>query len=456
MRWVPHPYQIEAMKFMVSHGSAGLFLDPGLGKTSIVYGAFKILRKAGLVRNMLVVAPLRPAHSVWPGEAAKWDDFQDLKVVVLHGKNKEELLCSDADVFVINYEGLDWLFKSMLRAPGWWDMLVIDESTRLKHPGTMRFKLLKHYLPKFKRRYILTGTPAPNGYMDLFGQIYVLDLGAALGKYITHFKNNYFAQPYPGSFNWFPRPGAGEAIQKLVAPLVLRMSGRDYLHLPPLINNTVEIELPKEAMLKYLQMEVALLMELENSEVILAANSGVASTKCRQIANGGIYHDGGERWTNIHEAKVDAVEDLIEELSGKPALVAYEYKHDLERLRKRFGPDTPYIGGGVSAAKFKEIEVSWNAGRIPILLAQPQSVAHGLNLQGTGAAVIWHSLTWDREAYDQLVARVWRQGQQERVVVHHIVAKGTVDEVIVAALGRKDRTQQGLLEALKAHLRRAA
>lgn len=449
--YAPHAYQKEAIKFMVSRACAGLFLDPGLGKTSITYAAFKVLRKMGIVQKMLVVSPLRPAHSVWPGEQQKWADFADIRVKVLHGPDKQAALeARDVDVHVINPEGLGWLFRRGQPFP--WDMLVIDESTRFKHANTLRFKTIKPVLDRFKRRYILTGSPAPNGLLDLFGQIYVLDLGHSLGAFISHYRAAYFDATGYGGYTWLPRSGSQERIYAKLRPLVLRMSGSDYLPLAPYIPNEVMIELPDKAMRAYKQMEATLLADIE-SGVVVAANAAAATNKCRQIANGGIYHEGGEKWTHLHEAKIDAVEEIIEELQGKPALVAYEYKHDLNRLESRF-PGAPSIGGGVSGKRFREIEAAWNRGDLPVLFAQPQSVAHGLNLQGTGAAVIFHSLTWDLENYEQLIRRVWRQGQAERVVVHHVIAKGTVDEVIMKMIDRKDRTQRDLLDALKGHLRR--
>jgi SNF2 family DNA or RNA helicase len=452
--YTPHAYQKKAIKFLVAHACAGLFLDPGLGKTSIVLAAFKLLKAKGYLRKMLVIAPLRPAYSTWPGEVQKWKDFSDLKVVVLHGPDKDKLLKSDADVYVINPEGLQWLFRSCPPAKSWlWDMLVVDESTRFKHTNTQRFKTIRPFLDYFKRRYILTGSPAPNGLMDLFGQIYLLDLGNALGRFVTHYRMSYFDATGYGGYTWVLRAGAEEQIYKKIQPLVLRMSAADYLDLEPYIPNVVPVELPSDARKVYDQMESTMLAEVENG-IVTAANAAAATGKCRQIANGGLYlaPPGGtetKRGTAaIHEAKLDAVEEIIEELQGKPALIAYEFDHDRIRLQERLG-DVPYIGGGVSTTKFKQIETRWNAGLIPVLLAQPQSVAHGLNLQGTGAAVIWHSLTWDLENYEQLIRRVWRQGQRERVVVHHIVAKDTIDEVIMRTVNRKDKTQKALLEALK-------
>lgn len=452
--WKPHPYQIQATKFCVSQACGGLLLDPGLGKTSIIMAAFKILKAKGIINKMLVIAPLRPALSTWPNEVRKWAEFQHLKLRVLHGREKEaDLADPTVDIHVINPEGLPWLTKATARLPVWpWEMLVVDESTRFKHTRSQRFRLLSPMLTKFRRRYILTGSPAPNGLLDLFGQMYLLDLGHSLGRYITGYRLAYFQQTGYMGYDWIPRPGADKLIQKKISPLVMRMAAADYLSLPPLIDRTVEVDLPAAAKRTYLEMEKLMIATLKDEGAVLAANAAAATNKCRQIANGGIYHGDGESFTHIHEAKADAVEELVEELSGRPALVAYEYQHDLERLRARF-PHAPHIGGGVPAKRFKEIELAWNRGDIPVLLAQPQSVAHGLNLQGTGAAVIWHSIPWDLEVYEQFVRRVWRQGQRERVFNYHIVARGTVDETVMETLASKDRTQKALLQALRDDLK---
>jgi SNF2 family DNA or RNA helicase len=450
MIWTPHAYQLRVVKAMVAQAAVGLLLDPGLGKTACAYSAFKILKHKKIVRKMLVIAPLRPALSTWPAELRKWDEFGHLTLRVLHGTEKEaDLFDPDVDIHVINPEGLPWLTRALAQASGWpWEMLVVDESTRFKNARSLRFKLLKPMLTRFRRRYILTGSPAPNGLLDLFGQIYLLDLGNALGRFITHYRLNYFNQSGYKGYEWTPQPGAAERIYKKIQPLAVRMAGTDYLELPPLIDRTIEVELPAPAMSTYRQMEVMMIAALKDEQAVLAANAAAATNKCRQIANGGIYHDGGKEWTNLHDAKADAVEELVEELSGKPALVAYEYQHDLERLQKKF-PNAPHIGGGVPPKKFKEIEAAWNRGDIPVLLAQPQSVAHGLNLQGTGAAVIWHSIPWDLEIYEQFVRRVWRQGQVERVFNYHIVAKDTVDEIVMKTLAGKDKEQRALLLALR-------
>lgn len=448
MNYNPHEYQKEAIKFLLEHACAGLFLDPGLGKTSIVYATYRILRKAGMAQKMLVVAPLRPAISVWPREAQKWDEFRDIKVTVLHGPNKKQNLEADYDVYVINPEGLQWLFEQFRGKRIPFDILVVDESTRFKHTDTKRFKTLRPWLPFFRRRYILTGSPAPNGLMDLFGQIYILDLGHSLGKFVTHYRMNYFNNIGYGKMqNYVLKSGASTAIQEKIAPLTLRMAAKDYLNLPPLLFNTIEVDLPERARLIYDQMEELMIAELETGTV-LAANAAAATMKCRQIANGGIYVDAEGTFENIHEAKLEAVQELIDGLGGKPALIAYEFKHDLDRLRSAFD-GAPYLGGGVTSHRQREIEDGWNAGGIPILLAQPQSVAHGLNLQGVGAAIIFHSETYNLEDREQLIRRVWRQGQTERIMVHDIVARNTVDIALMKAVEKKDKTQQSLLSALR-------
>lgn len=740
MKWVPHQYQKEAIKFCLGQACAGLLLAPGLGKTSIILSAFKLLRAKGYVRRMLVISPLRPMERVWPAEAEKWDEFQGLKISLLHGPDKDMTLRrASSDIDVINPEGLAWLttqvhprgdlpwdvlcvdecfpaetqvrtpigdqsiaalrpgdmvettagprpvvgvgsrlvselveleltdgrrlrctpehpiftdlgwlparlvggcrvftqmpdlppslpgqgsvdpararrevLLSILRAeadverhgasqedpgiqehepsqywalsleqrealargtpgadfPGrqeaWADLypegrqrdgddsrrsarqndlareiylelrgkvgwqarwlsyllqsglwgsttqgspgggrgltpadqsqgvgseeggeagqlgvarvsrvqldspaavynlrvagcphfyaasLIVHNSTRFKHSNTQRFKHLSPYLDRFKRRYILTGSPAPNGLLDLFGQVYILDLGNALGRYVSHYRLAFFNQTGYGGYTWVPKSYAEERIYKRLAPLVLRLAAEDYLQLPPLLFNRVEVDLPPVARKAYREMETLLITQVKE-EKVLAANAAAATMKCRQIANGGIYGQGPEGRVahELHEAKVDAAEEIIEELQGKPALVAYEFEHDRDRLLRRLGPDTPWIGGGVSARRFRDIETAWNRGEIPILLAQPQSVAHGLNLQGTGAHIIEAGLTWNLEDREQFIARVWRQGQKEPVVVHSIVARDTVDEIIMKALAKKDKGQKALLSALK-------
>lgn len=453
-KYIPHKYQKAAIKFMLEKCFAALFLDPGLGKTSVALATFKILRKQGYVRRMLVVAPLRPALSTWPREITKWVEFEDLRMVVLHGPNKLQMYEANADVYVINPEGLEWFIDTAReRKDEWlWDMLVVDESTKFKHPQTSRFKQLKRILPLFSRRYIMTGSPAPNGFMDLFGQFYIMDMGQTLGQYITHFRNTFFYSTGFGGYTYTLKEGSAKAIQERIAPRCLRMNAEDYLNLPPLVENRVYVELPEKARKMYDQMETLLFTQLSEG-VVSAVNAAAATMKCRQIANGGLYKGTeGKEWEQIHLAKLEAVQDLVEELGGKPCLIAYEFRHDLERLKSVF-PLADVMGGGMSAKHQRDVEDRWNAGLIPILLAQPQSVAHGLNLQGVGAAIIFHSITWDLEIVEQFIRRVWRQGQESRVVVHYIMAKQTVDYLIVDALSKKDKVQRSLMTSLKNYMK---
>lgn len=462
--WAPHSYQKRATRFLIEHGGAGLFLDPGLGKTSISLAAVKILKKEGFIKRTLVIAPLRVCYSVWPKEILKWDNFKDLKIVILHGKDKLEKLDEDADIFIINPEGLAWLTQTNRMARLNCDTLIVDESSKFKKTSTKRFKQLKPFLPKFKRRWILTGSPAPNGLMDLFGQIYILDLGKSLSPYITHFRQNYFIPTGYGGYEWKLKPGAEKAINEVINPLVLRLDAKDYLELPDIVANNIVVTLPPDARKVYDDIEDDLITEFDGGRTVTAATAASASMKCRQIASGGLYYNDlniddenslMRLWHHIHDEKTDVVEDLVEEMQGRPLLIAYEFEHSLDRLLKRFGKDTPYIGGGVSGKKSLQIEAGWNAGRIPLLLGQWQSMAHGLNMQESECHTIGcYDLTWNYELYDQFIKRIARQGSRHRkVFVHHIVAEDTIDEAQVYAVKGKGKVQTNFLNALKEYVK---
>lgn len=463
---------------MLEHQAAGLLLDPGLGKTSITLAAFSFLKSKKLARKALVIAPLRPCYLVWGPESQKWKDFQHLKVVVLHGKDKEAKLTEDADIYVINPEGLDWLIGRGRGVSGfnrkWWkelgfDTLIIDELTKFKKSTGKRFKLLKLTLETFQRRWGLTGTPNPNGLLDLFGQMYVLDLGNALGRYVTHYRVMYFVNPDRQGWKWVPQHGAAERIYERLKPLCLRMEAKDYLELPELVENNVYVPLPPKVEALYEQLEDDLIAKMEK-QLIVAANAAAVSTKLRQICNGALYVDddvraivgGKERGVlEVHDAKLDAVEELVDELSGSPLLLAYEFNHDLDRLLTRFGKDTPYIGSGVSPKKTQQIEASWNAGEIPLLLGQPASMGHGLNFQqGNAQHIGWFAQFWDLELVEQFIKRVHRQGNKaKRCFLHRFIATRsiddpTVDQLILYAQKRKQRGVDALSEALKDLARR--
>lgn len=473
--WKPHDYQKKAVKFLLEHAAGALFLDPGLGKTAITLAAIKLLKKRGLLSKVLLVAPLRVCHSVWPNEIEKWTDFHGLTYVVLHGPKKEQLLQEEADIYIINPEGLDWLLqvqktktksgrtKVSVDLRRWkrlsFDTLIIDELSKFKHIHTNRFKAMKLVLGTFARRWGLTGSPAANGLMDLFGQCYILDQGRTLGQYITHYRSKYFDQGYDG-FSWTLKDGADELIYERVKPLALRM-GDELLDMPKLVSNNIRVELPSKARQIYDQLEEDLLARLDEGYVT-AKTAAVASGKCRQVASGGIYLDkdvqalvrlpnSQREWVDLHEAKLDALEELFEELQGAPLLVAYDFKHDLERLRKRFGKDLPFIGSGAAAKDTQRLIDAWNVGDLPGLFVHPQSAAHGLDgLQHVGRHICWHTLTWNYEEYDQLIRRIRRQGNKaQRVYVHHLIAEGTIDEAILGALQVKRRGQNALFDALK-------
>lgn len=465
-KWKPHAYQRKAMKFVLERLSAGLFLDPGLGKTSIVYGAVKVLKNEGLHEGTIVVAPRRPAVMVWRQEQEKWAEFADISVGLVHGAKREEIWDTPHDIYVVTYEGLIWLIetgrlKIALRRRKVRN-IVFDELSKMKNTPTKRFKTIKDYLAKFDRRWGLTGSPAANGLMDLFGECYTLDLGRSLGKFITHYRFQYFDaygdQMHP---QFSPKPGAEEAIYARIANLALRIDAEDHLTLPKLISNRIIVDLPDKVREKYERMEEEFFTELDG-QLFTADGAAALSQKCRQMASGALYEDrvdpltgmprtGKRKYAIIHDEKLEALEDLIDELNGQQLFVMYEYGHDLERILDRIGKDTPFIGGGTSDRKALEYEEAWNRGWIPTLLGHPASVGHGLNMQKSSAnQIVMFSLTWNYEFYDQFIRRLRRQGNKaSRVFVHHILTRRTVDEVVYAALQRKGALQARLHDALK-------
>jgi SNF2 family DNA or RNA helicase len=448
MKYEPHGYQQHAITKIVEEPSLGLLMDPGLGKTSCTLAGFDLLKGAGIVDKMLVICPLRPMYETWPAEIKKWDDFNGLSYCFLHGKNKEEAFKADADIYLINPEGLKWLNEKK----DWpFDMLVVDESTKFKNNRSKRFQMLKFRLDAFERRYILTGTPAPNGLIDLWSQIYILDGGEALGRYVTHYRRNYF---YPLISNgkivykWGIAAGSEDVIYQKIDPITIRLDQEDYLKLPELVFQDIYIDLPPKARKAYNAMEKHFIAELKETKVVTAANAAVMTNKIRQIANGGIYTTKKE-WEDIHFEKAKATADMVDELNGQRVLISYDLKHDRERLMKELADFNPrYIGGGVSAKAARNHLADWNSGNYPVLLGHPSSVSHGLNLQA-GNHIILHSLTWNLEDYDQFIKRLWRQGQEKPVFVYRIIARDTIDEVIIDALAGKARTQKSLLDKLR-------
>jgi len=411
-----------------------------------------------MLGKVLIIAPLRVCYMVWPNEIEKWSQFNDLRWTILHGKNKDKNLKLDADIYLINPDGLPWLMADARFKGVKFSRLVVDESSYFKHANTRRFKLLKPALDKMRSRWILTGSPAPNGYLDLFGQIFIMDLGASLGRYITHYKNAFFYPSGSGGYTWLLQPDADKKIQEKIKPYIKRLDGDDLLELPEIVNNIIRIDLPPHARAIYDEMEIQMLTELSDGEIVTAKSAAAASLKCRQIANGGLYRGGqdsaltdDEEFSNIHYEKTLAVQEIINELQGQPVMVSYEFNHDLSRLREKLGKGVPYIGGGVTPKRSSELATEWNAGKLPQLLVHPQAVAHGLNLQsGPGNRIIFHSLIWNWEYYYQLIKRLQRQGSKhKRIFVDHIIANNTIDEPMYAVLMRKGKTEKGFLSALK-------
>lgn len=452
MKWEPRSYQRQLVRRLLEFPQHGLLVEPGLGKTSITLEALRLLRKGGFVKSALIVAPLRVCYEVWPREVAKWSQFDKLRYRILHGDNKTIDDADEVDLFIINPEGLGWLAAELVKRRRWpFDWLIVDESTKFKHTNTSRFKLLKNLLPHFTRRTILTGTPTPNGLLDLFGQVYIIDSGRALGRFITHYRNEFFYPSGYGGYTWLPQPDAEKRILARVKPITTTLLAQDWLDLPERIDNVVEVDLPQQARDVYRQVEQEMIARLERGDIV-AANAAVATTKCRQVANGGVYDDA-RTVHELHEAKVDAIESIVDELQGSPLLVLYHYEHDLARLLRRF-PRALAIHGKQNAKKTKETINAWNDGA-PLLFAQAETVYHGLNLQeGPGHTIAWFGLTWDFEVYDQAVKRIWRSGQRSRrVIVHHVLAADTVDAVMFDVVVRgKQTNQRQVLDALKTKL----
>lgn len=467
--WQPHAYQLKAVRFALQHQHALLLLDPGLGKTSIVLAALKVLKQRKLNRGTLVVAPRRVARSVWTGEEGEptvWTDFHCLSVGLLHGSQKERVLGEKHDIYVTTPDTLPWLTEKRVwralqsRLTG----LVIDETSKFKHTTRGRFSRLKPLLSHFERRWGLGASPAPNGLLDLYGQVYVVDQGAALGPFFSHYRAKYFVPGGYGHYTWLPAQDAEDSIYRKLRQVALRMDAEDYLTLPQLVTNVIRVELDGRARQLYDTVEQELFAQVD-AHRISAPSVGAAISKCHQIANGAVYVDAQQRLVDeqpgyrtvlvVHDEKIEALLDLIDELSGSPILVAVSYKHDVERLRRALEHEVPYYGGGISDRDAHALERQWNAGELPVLLCHPGSVGHGLNLQkGPAQHIAWFSMTFDYDHYDQLIRRLRRQGSaHSRIFNHLLVAKNTTDEARLLALRRKGSAQTSFLNALRDYRR---
>lgn len=450
-----HAYQERAVKFMRDNPKCALMLDLGLGKTIATLTGVQDLLSEFEAFRVLVVAPLRVTDNTWPAELDAWDhldlDYQRLRVkrrrLTKKPPHKYEITTNyepGHQLYLVNIDVLIYLVDHFRK--GWpFDMVILDESSLFKNYDSQRFKRMKRVLPSINRLVLLTGTPAPNGLLDLWPQIFLLDNGQRLFRTITGYRNHYFESDYMG-YNWTPRAGSEEDIYGRVADLCLRLDADDYLELPERIDNRVVVEIPERRMAEYRKLEKDSLLALTEDDTVVAGSAGVLVGKLLQFANGALYvhdeHGKRTRWEAVHDAKLKALEEIHDTAGGQPLLVAYYYQSDLERLQAKF-PDAVVLDQDTATVE------AWNRGEIDMLLAHPQAAGHGLNLQHGGSLLVWFSLTWSLEHYQQFNARLHRQGQTNTVVVHHIVAAGTVDEDVLAALGDKGATQGRLLEALK-------
>ena len=452
MRYNPHEYQRYATEYIETHPVAAVLLDMGLGKTSITLTALNnLLFDSFKVRRILVIAPRRVARNTWGAEIEKWDHLNSLHYSVAVGTETERLsaLRKQADIYLINRENVQWLITES-GIPFDFDMVVIDELSSFKNHQTKRFKALMKVRPKVKRIVGLTGTPSSNGLMDLWAEFRLLDMGERLGRFIGQYRTSYFRPDKQNGqvvFSYKPLPGAEKQIYSRISDITISMKSTDHLRMPELINSRYTVYLSERENLWYAELKEELVLQLPSGEVT-AANAASLSGKLSQMANGAVYTDTGET-VPVHERKLDALEDIIEAANGKPVLVAYWFRHDLERITERLHKLKIPCSRLDTDGSIRK----WNAGEIPVALIHPASAGHGLNLQGGGNTLVWFGLTWSLELYQQTVARLWRQGQEsETVVVQHIITKGTIDERIMKALSEKDTTQAALIDAVKADL----
>lgn len=447
MKYIPHDYQTYATEFIEEHPVAAVLLDMGLGKSVITLTAINDLCLDTFeVQKILVIAPLRVARDTWKAELEKWEHLRCIKYSVAVGTEAERkaALQKPANLYIINRENVGWLIEQS-GLPFDYDMVVIDELSSFKSHQAKRFRSLMKVRPTVKRMVGLTGTPSSNGLMDLWAEFRLLDMGKRLGRFITHYRDEFFRPDKRNGqviFSYKPKDGAEEEIYRRISDITISMKSTDFLQMPECVINEVEVSLSDKEMKMYNGLKKDLVLAIANKEID-AVNAGALSNKLSQMANGAVY-DEDKNYIEIHDRKLDALEDLIEQANGKPVLVAYWFKHDLERIKKRFT---------VREIKTSKDIADWNNGSIPIAVIHPASAGHGLNIQEGGSTLIWFGLTWSLELYLQTNARLWRQGQKSKtVVIHHIITKGTTDERIMKALQTKETTQDALMNAVKAEI----
>jgi len=447
-----HPYQVRAVRFLVEHAEAGLFMDPGLGKTIATLTAIADLKAAGAVRLVLVVGPPRVVATVWTREAVLWEHTAHLRVLALTGtaEQRRQALANrlaETDVVCVSYGLLAWLHKTVKREV--WDWVVIDESSMVKNHETRRWKGVAYTALTAKRRTILTGTPTPKSLADLWAQVTVADLGKRFGRSPHAFLGRYFMQTEVG---WVLKPHSRPEITAKLKDFAIALRAKDYLDLPALIETDVPIEMPASAWAVYAELAESFQAELADGLIVDVANAGVMAGKLQQVAQGALFTDEHGAWSELHRAKLEAVEELVSELNGEPCLIAYWFRHDLARLRGLF-PDAPVLGSSLSQARLNDLIDRWNRGTIPVLLLHPASAGHGLNLQAGGRHLIWLALPWSWELWTQTTARLYRQGQTKPVMVYRVVAVGTIDERIQRVLAERQSGHEVLIAALKAEVK---
>lgn len=446
MQYKPHEYQTYATEFILAHPVAAILLSMGLGKSVITLTAlFDLCLDSFEIGKALIIAPLRVASKTWPSEIRKWDHLRELTYSVAVGTETERkaALQQQVSLHIINRENVQWLVEQS-GLPFDYDMIVVDELSSFKSYQAKRFRSLMKVRPMVKRIVGLTGTPSANGLMDLWAEFRLLDLGKRLGRFITHYRDQFFTPDKRNGqqvFTYKPKPGAEEEIYWQIADITISMKSTDYLHMPECVMNELSVELSPAEQEVYTRMKQDLVVQLLDGEID-AVNAAALSGKLCQMANGAVYGEDHQAIA-FHDRKLDALEDLLEAANGNPVLIAYWFRHDLERIRERFA---------VRKIQTSQDIADWNAGKVPVAVIHPASAGYGLNLQAGGSTLIWFGLTWSLELYQQTNARLWRQGQRNTVIIHHIITKGTIDEQIMMALQRKKKTQAALIDAVKANL----
>lgn len=446
-----HNYQRGAVNHILQTPNCGLMLDMGLGKTvSTLTATNKLIYEELEVSKALIVAPKRVAENVWSTEIEKWDHLKHLRVSKIVGNEakRKTALQAKADLYIISRDNIAWLCGQYGGSMLPFDMLIIDESSSFKSPKSQRFKALRHVQPSFDRVVLLTGTPAPNGLIDLWSQIYLLDRGERLGKTITMYRDRYFRPNQRNGhivYNYKINNDGEERIHGKIKDICMSMKATDYLDMPERIDNVISLNLSPEVAQQYVEFEKEQVLELIEND-ITAVNAAALSNKLLQFANGAVY-DKDKNWHEVHDAKLEAVEEIIESANGKPVLIAWTFRHDLARLLKKL-------------KKYKPVELKtgqdikdWNAGKIQVMLMHPASGGHGLNLQSGGNIIVWFGQTWSLELYQQLNARLYRQGQENsRVFIHHLAVHGTLDMDVIRSLENKNNKQEGLMKAIKSKI----